>query len=157
MNDNNVILLLWSLPIAFGLHVFEEFIFPGGLPRWIRAYKSDAKSNFYYFFLNAAAWVGALVLALKPSVAGLYVCAGFIALMAGNSVSHIRGTLQKKQYCPGTASSVALLLPLFVVSHWYLLSARRLDWQALAINVAIGIFVGFYLFGVDVRRADNPA
>ena len=157
MNDKNVILVLWALPIAFGLHVFEEFIFPGGLQRWIRAYKSNPKSDYYYFVLNAATWVVALVLALKPSVAGLYVCAGFIALLAGNSVSHIRGTLQKKQYCPGTASGVALLLPLFVVSHWYLLSCRRLDWQALAVNVAIGIFVGFYLFGVDVRRADNRA
>jgi hypothetical protein len=89
MNDKNVVMILWALPVAFGLHVFEEFIFPGGLPRWIRAYKSSPKSTHYYFNINAAGFVGALILALRPSVSNLHIAMGFVAVMAGNAVSHI--------------------------------------------------------------------
>ncbi len=61
-------LLLWSLPIAFSLHVVEEFAFPGGLKQWIQAYKpGKIRSDFYCFIVNAAAIVGAIIIAVKAS------------------------------------------------------------------------------------------
>lgn len=160
MQDKNVILLLWALPIAFGLHVFEEFIFPGGLPQLFRDYKprkppEKARSGLYYFILNGTALVAALILALMPSVTSLHIYVGFVAVMAANAVSHIRGTVQKRQYCPGTVSGVALLFPLFIVSYWYLLYADKYDWLSAVVNVCIGIFLGFYVLGVDIRKRDH--
>ena len=31
--------LVFFLPITFGLHVFEEFIFPGGANEWFKTYR----------------------------------------------------------------------------------------------------------------------
>jgi hypothetical protein len=31
------IVLVWLVPMAFGLHVAEEFAFPGGYPNWYKA------------------------------------------------------------------------------------------------------------------------
>lgn len=162
MQDKNVILLLWALPIAFGLHVFEEFIFPGGLPQWMiargrRKAPKKPRSGLYYFILNGAALVGALILALRPSVRGLHIYVGFVAVMAANAVSHIRGAIQKRQYCPGIVSGGVLLLPLFVLSNCYLLFAGKLDWLSAVVNVCVGIFLGFYVLGVDIRKGDKVA
>ncbi|HUJ42216.1 MAG TPA: HXXEE domain-containing protein [Opitutaceae bacterium] len=157
MEDKNVILLLWALPIALSLHVFEEFIFPGGLMQWMRAYKPDPKSAFYICVENATGIVATLALALRPTHIGLCIYAAIVAIMAANSASHIVGTIQKRRYCPGTISSIALLLPLFAVSYWYLLSAGKLDWLAVVVNVCIGVFFGFYIFGVNVRKAGDAA
>ena len=61
MRDRNILILLWSLPIALSLHVFEEFAFPGGLKQWIKDYKPrKPRSDFYYFIVNAAAIAGAV-------------------------------------------------------------------------------------------------
>jgi Protein of unknown function with HXXEE motif len=159
MRDRNIIILLWSLPIVLCLHVFEEFAFPGGLRQWIKAYKpTKPKSDFWYISINAVPIVGTFYLALNASSvldSRIYLC--FVALMAGNAASHIRGTLQKKQYCPGTVSGVLLLLPLFVISYWYFLGAGKVDLLSAIICICVGIFFGFYVWGMDIRKADDAA
>jgi len=159
MQDKNIILLLWALPVALGLHVFEEFAFPGGLMQWCRDNKpKKSKRGLYYFILNAAGIVGTLVLALIQSVTGLKIYVAVVAIMAANAASHIRGTIQKRQYCPGTVSGGLLLLPLFAVSYWYLyLHTGKFDWLSAVVNVCVGIFFGFYLAGMDIRKADDVA
>jgi hypothetical protein len=157
MQDKNVILLFWALPIALSLHVFEEFAFPGGLKQWIKACKPrKPKSDFWYFFVNAAGIVGTFYLALNASSdLDLRIYLFLVALMAGNAASHIRGTIQKKQYCPGTVSGVLLLLPLFVISYWYFLDAGKLDLLSAIICICAGIFLGFYVWGMDIRKRDR--
>lgn len=159
MQDKNTILLLWALPVALGLHVFEEFAFPGGLMQWCRDNKpKKSKHGLYFFFINAAGIVGSLMLALTPSDTGLRIYVAIVAIMAANAVSHIRGTIQKRQYCPGTVSGGLLLLPLFAVSYWYLyLDTGKLDWLSAVVSVCIGIFYGFYVAGMDIRKADKVA
>jgi hypothetical protein len=157
MRDRNVILLLWSFPIALSLHVFEEFAFPGGLKQWIRAYKPrKPKSDFYYFVVNAAAIAAAIIIASKASdIVGVRIYLYFVAAMAGNAASHIRGTIQKKQYCPGTVSSGLLLLPLFVISFWYFLGVGKVDLPSALVCSCVGFVLGFCVFGMDIRKGDR--
>jgi hypothetical protein len=157
MHDTTVLVLVWSLPIAFSLHVFEEFALPGGLKQWIRAYKpGKPKGDFHYIFVNAIGFVVALIIALKASDVSVYrIFLFFTALMGANAVSHIRGTIQKKQYCPGTASGGLLLIPLFVISYWYFLSTGRADWNSALVCLIFGVVVGFYVMGVDIRKMDR--
>jgi hypothetical protein len=154
MSGRNSIILLWSLPIAISLHVFEEFAFPGGLNRWIAVYKPGRpKNNFYYFIVNAAAIVATFILASRVSgVTGIRIYLGFVAVMAANAASHIRGTIQAKKYCPGTVSGGLLLIPLFLISWWYFLDAGTLDLANAILDLGIGVFLGFYVMGMDIRK-----
>ncbi len=157
MRASNILILLWSLPIAISLHVFEEFAFPGGLREWIKAYKPKRlKSNFYYFIVNAAAIVVASIIALTANGSlGFRLFLYSVALMGGNGASHIRGAIQKKQYCPGTISACVLLLPLLVVSCWYFLKAGLVGLPRAVVFVGAGAFIGFYVFSVDIRKQDR--
>src|SRR5207247_7792328 len=130
MTDTNVLTLLWSLPIALSLHVFEEFALPGGFGHWIRAYSPrKPKNDFYYFMVNASGIAATIIIALKATdTIGFRLYLYSAAIMGGNAATHIRGTIQKKRYCPGTVSGGLLLLPLFIISQWYFVSTGRVDW-----------------------------
>jgi hypothetical protein len=153
MRDRNILILLWSLPIALGLHVFEEFAFPGGFSQWIGACSPrQPKSNLYYFMVNALGIGAAIIIALKANdTLGFRIFLYSIALMAGNAASHIRGTIRKKQYCPGTVSAGLLLLPLFIVSHWYFVTTGLVALPSAIVCICAGMVIGFYVVGVDVR------
>ena len=157
MRDTMLSALLWFLPLALALHVVEEFAFPGGLKRWITTYKPrKPKGNMYYVVINALGILYTLLIALSARDAlGFSAYVAFAATMATNAVSHIRATIQNNEYCPGVISGTLCFLPLLPISAWYLLATGRLDWLSTVLNVAIGAFLGFVLFGVDVRKADR--
>jgi uncharacterized protein with HXXEE motif len=157
MRDRNIMMLLWAFPIALSVHVFDEFAFPGGLIQWIRTYRPrKPRSDLYYVVVNAAAIVGAIIVAVTATgILGYRIYLNSVALMAGNAASHIRGTIQKNRYCPGTASSALALIPLCIISYWYFLSTGRVDFASAVVCFCAGIVVGFFVFGVDIRRG-NP-
>ena len=113
------------------------------------------RSDFYYFLVNAAAIVGAATIALKASgPISFCVYLNSIAIMGGNAASHIRATFQMRQYCPGSVSGGLLLLPLLAVSNWYFVDTSKVNLPSAVICLCLGFIVGFYVFGVDIRRAD---
>ena len=159
MGDKNIIILFLALPITLSLHVFEEFAFPGGLMQWIKAYKPrKPKNGIHYFIVNAAAIVGAFILALAPrGIFDFRIYLYFVAVMAANAASHILGTIQKRQYCPGSVSSGLLLLPVFVISWWYYLDTGKLNLPSAVVGICFGGFLGFYVMGMDIRKSDYAA
>ena len=153
MREMNILILLWSLPIALSLHVFEEFVFPGGFSQWISASSPrKQKSDFYYFIVNASGIVAVAIIALKASdILGFRLYLYSAAFMGGNAATHIRGTIQKKKYCPGTVTGGLLLLPLCAIAYWYFVSAGKVDLPSALVCICAGVVMGSYVFGVDVR------
>jgi hypothetical protein len=157
MNMSNVSMLLWALPVAVCLHVIEEFAFPGGLIRWIELHKPRRlKRKLYYVAVNAAAIVGGVIIALTAKeTIGFCVFLWFVAFMAGNALSHIRASVQSYKYCPGSVTGGLFFLPMLVVSSWILLANALINWQSAVLNIASGVFVGFFVFSIDVRQKDR--
>ncbi len=155
MRDTYTLLLLWLFPVAISLHVFEEFALPGGLKQWIQEYKPrKARSDFYYFIINAAAIVGATILAWRASgTLGFCIYLNSVAIMAGNAASHMLVTFQRKQYCPGSISGGLLLVPLCMASNWYFLREHKVNLPSAVICLCLGAFVGFYVFGLHFKSA----
>ena len=83
-----------AFPIANGIHVFEEFAWPGGLIRWIDTYNHHRlKRTRYYVVLNGAAILGAsLIAAFACNVAGYRLYLYSVELLAGNALTHLRGS-----------------------------------------------------------------
>lgn len=157
MRDSHIQILLWALPIAMSIHVVEEFAYPGGYIRWIKSHKlGRLKSNLYYVALNAAAILGGTIIALKASdIVGYCIFLYSVAIVAGNATSHLVGSLQKRQYCPGSVSGAVLLLPLLVVSTWSFHSKGIVDLPLAVVCICIGFFIGFYVFSTHIRRKDR--
>ncbi len=155
--NTNIVLLLWLLPVALSLHVFEEFGFPGGLRTWIRTYKpAKPKGTWYYVLANAPIIIGSIIVAIKANdVLGYRIYLFLVDVMGANAVSHIRGSFQKKQYCPGTVSGSMLLLPLMVLANVYFVANSLLDVVSIVLLMGAGILLGYYVAGMDIRRKDK--
>jgi hypothetical protein len=146
-------ILLWALPVTLSLHVAEEFWFPGGLGRWISLHNHRrVKSAAYYVFVNAAAILAAVAIALLArGRVGYWLYLYSVALMGGNSVSHLSAAFRQGKYCPGSVSGGVLLIPLLILSAWVFVTQSIVALPLMILAIAMGLIVGFYLFAVDVR------
>jgi hypothetical protein len=115
---------LWPLllPMAACLHVFEEFVWPGGFPSWYRAYRPKlAASMTSMFFVKIN--VIFLSFAIWGAVRGLSNDFGMWIVVCGvqvsNSLWHLNGTVKMRRYSPGTVTGIFLYWPLaiFGLSH----------------------------------------
>ena len=155
--DKTTIIFLWLLPAVTSLHVFEEFVFPGGLKTWIKLYKPrKPKSNQYYFVANASIILGAFIIAMKANdMLGFRIYLFLIGVLGWNALTHIRGTLQKRQYCPGVISGCLLTFPLMLASNFYFSFFLGVDIYSVIIFQFFSCIIGFYVGGMDIRKRDG--
>ena len=151
--------LWWAPLIAACLHIFEEFVWPGGFAEWDRAYRPEiAKSITPRLHLVVNGLLLALcftvVLAGQPdgilAIGGMRFRSAFppslaapawialAALLASNAVFHIAGSLRTKRLSPGVRTGLVLYIPMFLVGLGRFLRAGRVTWGAAAIAVVLG-------------------
>jgi hypothetical protein len=140
--------LVFFLPTAFGLHVFEEFIFPGGASDWFKTYRpqyADAYTPSYFFKINALSLVASVLVCFgafdyrgRFSSGGIRAWLAFVSLQGFNAVYHIRGAIESKQYSPGMVTGTILYLPLTILSFVYLLRTGAVDLVSAIVCILIG-------------------
>src|SRR5205085_11556822 len=107
-------LLAWSLTIAALIHIFEEFVFPGGFKEWWLSYRPDIRasvSNRFPVIINVALVLFSANVALAAQARrgnGVAAWLALAALLAENAIFHVIGSIQTKRYSPGIISGVLL-------------------------------------------------
>ena len=159
------VVLIFLLPITFGLHVFEEFIFPGGAMEWFKLYRpqyAEAFTESYLFKINAFPLILSGLVSLGAfdyrgafSFFGIRAWLAFLFFLALNGIFHIRGTIQTKHYSPGVVVSIVLFIPLAVISFIYFLGAGVVDIFSAIICVAVGSSIQPVLDYIKRRNLTN--
>ncbi|TAN05390.1 MAG: HXXEE domain-containing protein [Rhodanobacteraceae bacterium] len=150
ISSDVVVRFAFWLPCAcVVLHVFEEFVWPGGILAWDRIYRHELAESITPRF----AVIGNLVLIAATVVLGVmgqswsrslslwFVLAG---LLAGNAVWHIHGALHTHRYSPGVVTGAILYLPLLVGGLWYFLSIRGAPLEIVVVGCVIGATYQFW-------------
>ena len=146
------IVLVFFLPISFGLHVFEEFIFPGGGPGWFKLYRpqyAQAYTDSYFFNINAIPLVLSLLVTLGTfDFAGGFTFFGIRAWLAFLSFQaiqviffHVLGIIKTGRYSPGMVTNILLYVPLTVISFIYLLHTGIVDIVSAVLCVGVGFLI----------------
>jgi hypothetical protein len=140
--------LVFLLPISFGLHFCEEFIFPGGGSDWFKLYRpqyAKAYTESYFFKINTLPLILAVLASLGSldyrgafSFFGIRAWLAFLFFLAFNAVFHIRGAIQTKRYSPGVGVGTVLYLPLAICSFIYFLATVIIDPFSAIFCVIIG-------------------
>jgi hypothetical protein len=153
INQNNFpdkvgTLIIWLLPISFGLHVTEEFVFPGGFDTWYREYRpevADNATNEHFFKINLLPAVISIILAITTfgltnllNLVSLRIWLALLMVLSYNGILHIKGSFDTKKYSPGTITSVTLYFPLAITSIIYFIISNRLDFISLFVCIGIG-------------------
>lgn len=142
-SDAALRLVLW-LPCACVLvHVFEEFVWPGGFLAWHRTRSPELAASITPRF----AAVANLVLVAATVVLGVMgpdwsrsLSLWFVlaALLAENAVWHIHGAIRTREYSPGLVTGVVLYLPLLMGGLWYFLGVRGASLGIVLVGCVIG-------------------
>jgi len=145
------VLLVFLLPITFGLHVCEEFIFPGGGSDWFKLYHpqyAKAYTEPYFLKVNIFPLVLSVLVSLGSfdyrgafSFLGIRAWLAFLFFQALNAVFHLRGTIQTKQYSPGVGVGIVLYLPLAISSFIYFLKIGVIDPISAIVCILIGSLI----------------
>jgi hypothetical protein len=156
------VILVFFLPITFGLHVTEEFIFPGGMEEWTKSYRpqlAGAITQSYLFKINAIPLVAFLLVSLGAfnymgtySFGGLYAWLVLMSIQAFNALFHIRATFRTRQYAPGVVTGIVFYLPLAIVSFVFFIKTGAINIFSAIGCLVIGSFFQSILDLVKERR-----
>ena len=122
------------------VHVFEEYVYPGGFPDALEDLLPRATHLFtpkFHVVVNgllfvlclASAFIGKTNLVLSLSV---------FSLTFVNAVLHIRGAIVTRKYYPGVISGALIYIPLMVYGYFIFLSSRQLTWPQAGLSFLLG-------------------
>ena len=125
--DRRSLVLAYLFPIAFSLHLLEEFVLPGKGEDWFRLYRprfADRYTEAYFFKVNAIGFAGAALVPLGLfdyrggySLGGIFGNMIFASTLLANAYYRVRGSIETKRYSPGTITGVVLYIPLAVTFY----------------------------------------
>jgi hypothetical protein len=122
------------------IHIFEEYVYPGGFGR---ALESLIPKGAHLFTLRFHVLVNGLFLLLCFSslligTANLVLSLSVFSLVFINGVLHIRGSVVTRAYYPGVISGTLLYIPLAVYAYRVFLTAGRLTWLECIASILLG-------------------
>jgi uncharacterized protein with HXXEE motif len=151
--------LAWAPLAAASLHIFEEFAWPGGFADWYRRYMpSRAKSITPRFLIIINTLL--LILCYDAGAAysrsyGAVLWLAVAALLAGNAIWHIVGTLKTRSYSPGIVTGVALYLPMALFGLVRLLNQSKTTVSLAFIAAVAGGSYHWWSAALHRRRANR--
>ena len=160
------VIIVWFLPVVFGLHVTEEFAFPGGFKEWDRLYRPEftrSVTDSYLAKLNA----GALIFAVLASLGAFDYRGGyafglrswllFLSVLLFNAFFHIRGTAITRHYSPGLITGILGYIPLTGVAYYYFIRTRAVDPVSAVFCFAGGVLLQPALNMLHKHRSQRRA
>ena len=154
-----MLLLFWSPTVAAGIHIFEEFVFPGGFKAWYHAYKPEIApsiSNRFLVIINSLLIAFSVLVALAglaPHGNAVAAWLTLAALLFSNAIFHIIGAVQTKRYSPGMISGIVLYIPLAAYGYAYFLQSGQASVGTALLAFAIGGSYHFISFANHLRRS----
>lgn len=158
------VILVFSLPITFCLHVFEEFIFPGGGADWFKRDRpqfAQAMTDNYFFNINALPLVLSLLVTLGTfnfagsfNFFGIRAWLAFLCFQAIHVVFfHVRGVFKTRRYSPGMATNILFYLPLTITAFVCLLKNNIVDFVSAIACVGVGYLVLVFLDRIKMSKS----
>ena len=153
--------LPWLPLLAAGLHIFEEFAFPGGFTAWYRSYRSEPRRITPRFLLivNAGLLLACLNIGLlgRQRAGGVYWL--LIAAVQGtNGIWHVWASFKSRSYSPGAITGVLLYVPLAIYGYVAWVRAGLVPLGLALAAYAVG--GGYHLWSAAYHRGakdERPA
>ena len=147
----------WSPLCAAGLHIFEEFVFPGGFMDWYRKTRPTIQASITPRFLVV---VNVLLIILCYDVAamagrpfGTMLWFLVAALLFANGIWHLVATIRTRSYSPGLVTGLALYVPMAIYGAVQLIRSGQISIGRALPAAAIGASYQLWSNLLHRRRA----
>ena len=140
--------LLWLLPLAYAVHVLEEWF--AGFPEWIALVAGTPLSRAAFVVINSIAMPAAIAATRAAARrdddgwAGIAIA----TILFSNAFAHAFGTIITRTYSPGLISGIVLYVPiagLVLLRAWSQATPGALG-RGIGVGLALhaGVFVIAY-------------
>lgn len=148
-DENYPLYLIWLQIVAYWLHEFEEYVFPGGFLEYInkKVIKSDRAD--YPMTQEFSFWVNIPIIFLAMPFSA--ILAHFFGIKFGlwiayfsffNALGHILSFVAAGgKYNPGVVASAFINIPVGIYMIWYFLSHNLVSTQVNVISIVISIIL----------------
>jgi hypothetical protein len=138
------------MAIASWLHLFEEFVFPGGFLRWIKTWFPSARLTVADAVVINALFLAFVALPLLSNVSATPIVALSIpAILIINAFLHAGGTIATRRYSPGVVTAVLLYWPI----GGYAVYSMAQNWNLKGATLAKGLLLGAGWHSIPFLRA----
>ncbi len=163
---------IWWAPLfASLLHIFEEFVYPGGFADWDRAYRPEFTQSItprFHLMVNALLVLAGLQVGLlrdndlkahggAVTPAHVLTWLTLTALLSSNAIWHLKGTLRTKRYSPGLITGLGLHIPLTLFGYAYFVGTHKVSPWIAVVALAIGGSYHYWAAIIHKRRAARRA
>jgi hypothetical protein len=153
--------LFWWPLIAASLHIWEEFVFPGGFADWDRRYRPVYRESItprFHLFINSLLIFACLAVgSAGPTPSGVAGWLTLTALLASNAVFHLVGAVRTREYSPGVVTGMLLYVPMTVYGFVHFLTTGQATTGTAVAAAAIGASYHLWAARAHARRARNTA
>jgi hypothetical protein len=157
----------WAPLLAILLHIFEEFVWPGGFADWDRAYRPEFNQSItprFHIMVNALLVLAGLQVGLLrdrdiQAHAGVVTPAHVLtwctltALLSSNALWHLKGAIKTQRYSPGLVTGLCLYVPLTIFGYMYYMGTHKAPLWVGLVALAIGGSYHFWAARIHKRRA----
>lgn len=147
--------LPWSPLFAAGLHIVEEFVFPGHFSEWYKVYKPGFERSItprFLVIMNTLLLIlcyDAGALAERPAGILIWFCA--VGILSANGIWHLVGVAKTHRYSPGVATGILLYIPLALYGGFHFLYDEHSAIVPAVASFALG--TSYQLWGNILHRA----
>jgi len=135
--------IAWMFPLAFLIHIAEEFYAGVGLPVWYSNLFNTNLSTNTFITINATGFALVFLLALMHSLGmgSKLILVALGSLVFVNGWLHLGASLLSASYSPGTISGLLLFIPLGIITFKKVLP--KLSGRDKVIGISLGILIHF--------------
>ncbi len=146
MNDEkryggSVLLWSWLLPLAYLIHIAEEYAGGGGYSAYMARVRGVNISNVRFLFLQSIGFglmlLGIFLARRLRFLEWMLVCLGMVE--AANGLSHTATAISSGSYNPGVVTGLLIFIPLGVIVAAQLKRRMSLGRYVSAALVGLGI------------------
>ncbi len=152
-------MISWSLTAAALVHIFEEFVFPGGFKAWHVNYRPEIAGSVTDRFLVTinAMLIGATVnVALAGATPeGIVAWLTAVSVMFSNAIFHLVGAFRTRKYSPGMISATLFYIPLAIYGFVHFLRHGQVSIGWALAAFALGGSYQFLSTGGHRMRSRN--
>ena len=147
-----------GLLIAASIHIFEEYILPGGFAKALTRLIPRSSHLFtvkFHVIVNGVFILICIVAALVGRANYVLSMSAF-GLIFANAMLHIRGAILQKGYYPGVLSGMFIYIPLAIFAFVYIVSSKQLSGVQAGLSFILGLlYMGVLMIYVLVQQRDN--
>lgn len=126
---------------AGGLHVLEEYFYPGGFPDFMKRMSpafAPLITTKFAIVINGLF----LVLCILGAIVGtdaLVFSLSIASLLVSNGLIHLMGSLRARRYAPGLITGILLYIPLGIMTYSFFWNSGELSESQAIISVLLGL------------------